>query len=383
MRRFAVTCCTFVLAASACKEEDPPESVDAPRADADLTDAPTDGPPADGNPACVAAADDYTPRYMMSQTDPFPACVSDADPDMYVVINASVSTIARIAAFEQIATALFIPGAPDQQAFVDARVVYLQSNGLESRVSRREDEHYPPAMNSSGMVAACNTLTMQEQMAYPERCIGPLTLTPFIADAFTAGANATDPRERRLAAARIEAGLLHFLYLSVYKEAATCKATPADCDSSWAYYGGGDQRSSGKGLARYVRGLETLTHDRAFDGVLAVRCWRDLDDPAVTTDDAMFDGLRTIALGQLDRATLRAVALIVRARTVAMAAASGDDEAVHWEVIRYLARSLQREAGTRDAARAAILATELARTDATQVDETAIIGVLDAVFPCP
>ena len=26
--------------------------------------------------------------------------------------------------------------------------------------------------------------------------------------------------------------------------------------------------------ARYVRGLETLTHDRAFDGVLAVRCWR-------------------------------------------------------------------------------------------------------------
>lgn len=382
MRLVAITC-AFLFTASACKGDDPTESVDAPRADADLTDAPTDGPPADGDPACVAAADDYTPRTMSSATDPFPACVSDADPDMYVVINASVSTIARIAAFEQIAAALFISGAPAQQAFVDERITYLQANGLESRVSRREDEHYPPAMNAGGMVAACNTLTPAEQAAYPDRCIGPLTLTPFIADAFTAGAQATDPLARRLAAARIEAGLLHFLYLSVYKEAATCRSTPADCDSSWAYYGGGDQRSGGKGLARYVRGLETLTHDRAFDGVLAVRCWRGLDDPAVTTDDAMFDPLRTIALAQLDRAALRAVALIVRARLVAMQSSTGDDQAVHWEMIRYLARSLGRETALRDAARAAILATELARTDATQVDEAAIIGVLDAVFPCP
>jgi len=261
-------------------------------------------------------------------------------------------------------------------------------------VSRREDEHYPPAMNSGGMVAACNTLTMAEQQAYPDRCIGPLTLTPFIATAFTDGANATDPLARRLAAARIEAGLLHFLQLSVYKEAVTCKATPADCDSSWAYYGGGDhsswayygggdQRSAGKGLARYTRGLETLTHDRAFDGVLAVRCWRDLDDPMVTTDDAMFDGLRTIALAQLDRAVHRATALIVRARLVAMSSASGDDLTVHWEMIRYLGRALQRETTARDAARGATLAAELAKTDATQVDEAAIIGVLDAVFPCP
>lgn len=378
-----VVACLLLVAVCACKAEDPPASPDAPGADADVTDAPTDGPPADGDPTCRAAPDDYTPRVNMSADDPFPACVSDADPDTYVVINPSVSTIARIAAFEEIATMLFTAGAPSQQAFVEARILYLQANGLESRVSRREDEHYPPAMNSAGMVAACNTLTPAEQAAFPERCIGPLTLTPFLADGFTAGGGATEPMTRRLAAARIEAGLLHFLYLSVHKEAATCKSAPQDCDSSWAYYGGGDQRNGGKGLARYVRGLETSTHERAFDGLLAVRCWRDLDDPAVATDDAMFDPLRTIALAQLDRAALRAVALIVRARLVVMAATTGDDATVHWEMIRYLGRALMREAGLRDAARATILATELARADASQVDEAAIIGVLDTVFPCP
>lgn len=382
MRLVAITC-AFLVTAGACKGDDPTESVDAANADADTTDAPTDGPPADGDPACMAAAGDYTPRENMSADDQFPACVSDADPNMYVVINASVSTIARIAAFEQIAAALFIAGAPAQQAFVDERVTYLQANGLESRVSRREDEHYPPAMNTNGMVVACNTLTDAELANYPDRCIGRYALTPLIANAFTAGANATDPLTRRLAAARIEAGLLHFLHLSIYKEAFTCKTTPADCDSSWAYYGGGDQRGGGKGLARYVRGLETLTHDRAFDGALAVRCWRDLDDPAVTTDDAMFDPLRTAALAQLDRSVHRATAIILRARLVAMQTSTGDDQTVHWEMIRYLGRALQREAGVRDPARAATLATELAKSDATQVDEAAIIGVLDAVFPCP
>jgi hypothetical protein len=97
----------------------------------------------------------------------------------------------------------------------------------------------------------------------------------------------------------------------------------------------------------------------------------------------MFDPLRTLALAQLDRSILRAVVLIVRARTVALAGATGDDATVHWEMIRHLARALQRETTARDAARGALLATELARADAAQVDEAAIIGVLDAVFPCP
>lgn len=374
----------LACAAAACKEDDPPASPDATTdGDAPGADAPTDGPPADGNPACTAAAADYTPRDQGSASDPFPACVSDADPDTYVVINASVSTIARIAAFEEIAAMLFTAATPAEQAFIDARVLYLQANGLESRLARREDEHYPPAQNTSGTATACNLLTPTELAAYPERCVGPVTLAPLVGDAFTTGATATEPLARRLAAARIEAGLLHFLYLSVYKEAFTCQAAPQDCDSSWAYYGGGDQRGGGKGLARYVRGLETLTHDRTFDGVLAVRCWRDLDDPADGADDATFAPLRTAALAQLDRAALRAVVLIVRARTVALAAATGDDATVHWELIRHLGRALAREATARDPGQAAVLAAELARTDAGTVDESALLGALDAIFPCP
>ena len=117
------------LAAGGCKESDPPASIDAPTAiDADVTvDAPVDASPADANPACVAAATDYTPREQMSATDPYPTCVSDADPATYVVINPSVSTIARVAAFEQIATLLFT-GAPGNQAFIDARVAYSHAS---------------------------------------------------------------------------------------------------------------------------------------------------------------------------------------------------------------------------------------------------------------
>lgn len=365
------------LAAGACKESDPPASIDAPVAiDADVTvDAPIDASPADANPACMAAATDYTPRAQMSASDPYPACVSDADPSTYVVINASVSTIARVAAFEQIATLLFT-GAPANQAFIDARVAYSQANGLESRVSRREDEHYPAAP------MACNAVGF-DPTPYPDRCVGPVQMLPLLAEAFTTGATDADAEVRRLAAARIEAGLIWFLYLSAYKESVTCQTTPADMDSSWAYYGGGEQRGGGLGLARYVRGLELATHDRIFDGALAVRCWRGLDDPALTTDDAAYAPLRTTALAQYDTALVRGVALILRARVVALAAATGTDVAVHGQFIRVLGPVLVREAMARNPAAAATYAAEVARTDPATVNTTALLAAIDTLFPCP
>ncbi|MBK9035484.1 MAG: hypothetical protein IPL61_30210 [Myxococcales bacterium] len=378
MTRLAFVLGLAALASAACKEADPPASPDAPTTiDADVTiDAPADASPADADPACMPAATDYTPRVMMSATDPYPACVSDADPSMYVVTNASVSTIARIAAFEQIATLLFTPGAPDAQAFIDARIQYSLANGLESRVGRREDEHYPAAP------MACNAVGF-DPTPYPDRCVGPVRMTPLLADAFTTGATDVDPLARRLAAARIEAGLLWFLYVSAYKESVTCQTTPADCDSSWAYYGGGEHRAGGLGLARYVRGLETATHDRIFDGLLAVRCWRGLDDPGSATDDAMFAALRTTALAQYDAALVRGVASIVRARVVALAAAAGADAAVHWQFVRVLGPALARAAAARNPTVAASYAAELARTDPTAVDAAALITALDTLFPCP
>ncbi len=365
------------LAVAACKASDPPASIDAPIAvDADVTgDAPIDASPADADPACVAAATDYTPRDQRSATDPYPTCVSDADPATYVVINASVSTIARVAAFDQIASLLFT-GAPSTQAFLDARVAYSQANGLESRVGRREDEHYPPAP------MACNAVGFDPR-PYADRCVGPVTMLPLIAEAFAAGATAADPQVRRLAAARIEAGLLWFLYVSAYKESVTCQTTPADMDSSWAYYGGGEQRGGGLGLARYVRGLELATHDRIFDGALAVRCWRGLDDPALATDDATYAPLRTTALAQYDTALVRGVALILRARVVALAAAGGADAAVHGQFIRVLGPVLVREAMARDPAVAASFAVEVARADPAAVNTAALVTAIDTLFPCP
>ncbi len=383
-----------VLLLPACKEDDPPGNPDGPTAiDATSADAPTDGPPADGNAACLARDTDYQPRVNSSADDMYPACVSDQD--QYVMVGTSVSTISRVQAFEQIATLLFTSAAPSRDAFIQARTLYLASEGLGSRVDRREDEHYPPVPGN----VQCRNLVPAMQALYPERCVGPVKLKPLVEGnptagmidnrGFTLGTDlASTELQRRLAAAQIEAGLVWFLHVSMYKEATTCgpnsQATqPADCDSSWAYYSGGEQRNAGIGFARYVRGLETLTHDRIFDGVLAVRCWRNLDDPAVTTDDAMFAPLRTMALAQLDRGIARGIALIVRARLVALQTATGDDATVHWELVRNLGPSVLREAAARDQAMAQMLATELAKTDASQVDEASVISVLDALFPCP
>lgn len=365
------------VAAPACKQDDPEATPDAPRGPDAAIDAPLpiDAPPIDSAVVCNPMTADYTPRDMNSGTDTWPACVSDAMPDRYVQVGASVSTIARIAAFEQIAAKLFIAGAPANTDFIDARLQYVIDNGLESRVARREDEHYPAAP------MACNLVP--DPLMYPDRCIGPAKLQPMIQGAFAVGAVSTDPRERRLAAARIEAGLLWFLYSSVYKEAVTCAAAPADCDSHWAYYTGGEQRASVKGFSRYVRALDAGTHDRIWDGILAMRCWRGLDDAAVTTDDAMFAPFRAAGLAQLDRALLRGVALILRDRINRLAGLAAADAEVQWEMIRHLGPVLQRAMDAAGGAPATTWKTEVAKLQVATVDRTAMVGALDAIFPCP
>lgn len=371
---------TLALALAACGDSDPPATPDGPTQVDAAVDAPLpiDGPPIDSAVVCMAEATDYTPRDSNSANDMYPACVSDAEPDRYVQIGASVSTVARIAAFEQIAAKLFIAGAPSNQDFIDARLQYVIDNGLESRVARREDEHYPPAP------AACNTLTVEQLAMYPDRCVGPVTLQPAIQAAFMTGSTSADARERRLAAARIEAYLLWFLYTSVHKEATTCKAAPADCDSHWAYYTGGEGRTGGLGWARYVRALEPATHDRIFDGILAVRCWRGLDDPAMAGDDAMYDALRTRALAQLDRAELRGIVVILKQRLTRLDTQTGVDAEVTWELVRSLGPVLNRAADAQGGAEATAWKTEIAKPGVPdQAARDRMHHALDVLFPCP
>jgi hypothetical protein len=372
------TLAAVLLLASACKSDDPPASPDGPpRPDAEVADSGPDAVSIDADPSCVPLASDYQPR--TGSDDEWPVCVSDDN--LYHPFDASISTIARVAAFEEIATLLFTGATPSTQDFIDARVQYNLSEGLASRVQRREDEHYPPAMNMAGMVATCQSLPPDEQALFPERCVGPVLISPILEAGFDVGqTDASTDLESRVAAARIEAALLWFLYVSSYKEAITCTSVPRDCDSSFAYYTGGDPREMGKGLARYVRALDIETHDRVWDGILAVRCWRDLDNPGgVATDLEMRDR----AASQMDRAGLRGVALIVRDRTADLATLTGDDLTVAWAFLQVLGPVLDRDASLRDSALAAQLRGELSLSNPANVDPDVILDALDQLYPCP
>jgi len=312
--------------------------------------------------ACTKPAGDFTPG---SADDGWPACVSDDG--TYHNFEASVSSLTRVEALERIAATLGLGTAkvPSPADFVAARAVYSADEGIASRVVRREDEHYPPAAK------LCRDMTADELAANRDRCAGPAKILPILNKAFAGGGNGLEPAAN---SARIEAALLWMFYLSAYKESRSCAVAAKDCDSMWAKYTGGAPRSAAKGLSRYVRARNVATHEAIYDAVLAVRCWRDLDNP---TGAATNSALQDRATAQLDRGLLRGLALIVRQR--ALRATCG----ATWEGVRILGGVLDREATLRDPAAAAVLRAELAKTDPATVDTAKLTSALDALFPCP
>lgn len=322
------------------------------------------------NPSCIALATDYLPREQNSANDSWAACISDDN--QYHQFETNISSIGRVDAFERIAAVLFTGSAPGAQAFLDARIIYSEEEGLESRVSRREDEHYPKASKN------CTDMTEEELQQNSDRCVGPAQIQPLLNDAFKAGAEGKDPL---LNASKVEAGLLWFLYVSVFKESTTCTTTQKDCDSSYAYYTGGADRSGGLGLARYTRALSVQAHDRVWDGILAVRCWRDLDNPTGAATDT---ALRDKAITQMDQALLRSVALITRQRLEVLAGTcDGTVRAANWAFVQILGATLNHAAVGRDAAKAQYLQTEIAKASAGDAKLGAAAAALDALFPCP
>jgi hypothetical protein len=180
-------------------------------------------------------------------------------------------------------------------------------------------------------------------------------------------------------AARIEAALLWFLYVSTYKESLTCTTAARDCDSSYAYYTGGEPASGGMGLAREVQAVDPAAHERAWDGLLAVRCWRDLDPGAEATDLALRDRART----QYDHAVLDGVAALLRARLVRACDSEGAELLYHWAFARVVGGFLDRAARERDVGVATALAAELAHERPGPADVTRAVAMFDAVFDCP
>lgn len=433
MRHLAL--CSALLALAACKADDP-GTTDSPTTDEPstgttdsstgtdstggdpTTEAPTTGTPTTGTTeptgttdepgtstggacegidipgideaSCEPLATDYQPRTNNSADDEWPACVSDMGP--YTLVDNPPSTIARIVAYENIADLLWRKADPTADDFTAARNEYVLPEGLESRLVRREDLHYPPIPEAEWdpQVDADKQCTVPAlATAYPDRCVGPAKMLPVVDEAFAAGQ--AGEGDANIHAARIHGGLLWFLYLSVYKEANTCATVaPKDCDSAWAYYTGGEAIDAGIGMSAEVKALSGNTHERIHDGIMATRCWRD-----IAQDMGMYPLLDTLpndqkdlfeqGWEQLDESLHRGYALLVRdhMQKYVDAACSSSDTAAQWAFLQVAGPVLDREAGVRDAANAQVLADLWAADGPSPEQVAAGITALDAIFPCP
>lgn len=405
--------------------------VDAPR-DTDAVVASDAGPPdafnaaGDAEPDAFTAPDAFAPACMRRATD-YPgsadyACPAVSGSATWPRIGTSISTVARIEQYEAMAALLFTPTAdPPPAAFADARLQFATPEGIGSRVGRRFDLHFPvPASMGAGRLCQ-NEETWR---ASPLFCVGPATLNPIVLDMLQRGGTGDTREPSRLYGARIEAALLWFLHVSVYKETATCAllypgndGKREDCDSAWAYYTGGRERDAmladEVGLAAEIRSLSEEAHDRILDGIFAVRCWRDLDTsgtppdplppydmPERLSDQALYER----AHAQLDAALDHGFVQLLIARLERLRDTRGDEQRYHLAFLRTLlapieARTLTDATGTSisypareplfdrtlravSPADADFVRDEIQR-DVAGMDVDGIIRRLDAAFPCP
>jgi hypothetical protein len=362
-----------VVAAMGCETDDPTSPGGSLNdagtgADGDTRACDPDGvtalaPP----PACTIGPTEYTPRDATSAGKRFAACISDDN--AYHPFQADVPSNARLAAIESIGQMLGWNGSKvaTPADFVQARLLYTQPEGVDSRVQRREDIHYPEAPK------LCRDMTAEEAMQYPDRCVGPAKIIPMLNDAFEKGQKGVDPV---IQAARVEAALIWFMFVSYYKEGLGCQVELNQCDSTSAYWGGNQDRTAAPtgGLGRYIKSLSPEAYERGWDAVLAMRCWRDLDNPSgVGSNTELMNRVGV----QLDRAGDHALALIVRHRLQNLGCGPA------WETVKILGGVLDRAATAADAATATVLRAELAKADPTTVDVSAATSALEKLFPCP
>ncbi|HMU38425.1 MAG TPA: hypothetical protein PKE31_05390 [Pseudomonadota bacterium] len=324
--------------------------------------------------SCKCSNEDYAPRYNGSKNDTWPSCISDADPNKYVQLGTSTSAASRTKAFQSMGALLWKKGTPPTATdFTQARDSYAVDQGIGSRVARRQDIHYPEVPGSDKF--ACSTASVAAQ--YPDRCAGPGKLKPIIDQAFVDGIAGNKPRVQ---AARIEAALLWFFYLSTLSEEWTSSFdNMSDVDSACGYLVGGVDRSSPLGLGEYIRQLDTETYDRAFDGVLAGRCWRDFDKALPATCGAFYSRVNA----QLDKALQRGLALILRDRLSRISGLSGEEQEAAIAFVNVFGGLLDRAVRALDATKADQLKTTTQATALANMNISQAQGILDTLFACP
>ncbi|MBI5511807.1 MAG: hypothetical protein HY903_23880 [Deltaproteobacteria bacterium] len=325
--------------------------------------------------ACLHAATDYEPRQLTADHNGWPACI--ADDDAWHLIGAGPpAAVSRSLAFEAMATKLWLnPCRPSPADFLSARDDYSTPEGLASRVARRQDISYPEVPGDDKF--ACGNQGIPE--AYPDRCAGPAKLKPLIDAAFQRGSEAVEPLSQ---AARIEAALLWFFYLSMSSEIWTCGFNNInDCDSAAGYYTQITPRDAPAGLAVYVAAVGPETHQRIYDALLAARCWRDIDQAMPATP--AFVGYYDRAQAQLAKAALRGVALILRQRVGEILCAGGEARAAHVAFVEVLGGLLDHAASGIAGGAAASLRVFTASPTADPSAVAAAQAAIDTIFTCP
>ncbi|MDP3278233.1 MAG: hypothetical protein Q8Q09_23805 [Deltaproteobacteria bacterium] len=306
--------------------------------DADASDVATDVV----SNACMPASTDFQPRSAGARMAPWDQCMAVTSAETFPVFNAAPSASARMRAVDVLdrpggffdptrdpTPDEFAPTMPPVGMDTSANGL-LTSTGIATRYQRRADEHYaPPAglVLDSTYQDFCGPAA--NWMAHRDYCTSPATLNPVLTASLANGMGG-GATPSRVFAARIQGTLQWWTYMSTYKEALTCAPVVADCDAAFGYYTGGSARSEAAqyGLARSLLALGTPgreAHDRIWDGLLAVRCWRDLDGgrttpPVAATNEALREQVRT----QLDRALTRGIVLLTQARLRSFASTDGD-----------------------------------------------------------
>jgi hypothetical protein len=329
--------------------------------------------------ACMASANDYTPTVDGSADDTWPACVNDDG--AYHPLE-QPSSAARTEAWAMIRS-IFAAGTTAAD-FTAAREQYALAEGIESRVLRREDVHYPniPEAEQDPTVDFDKQCTIEANvMAYPDRCAGPAKIAPILNDAFAAGQ--TEMGDPAVHAARIDAAIAWFMYLSTIKEASfSCPRTDksGDCDAAWGYYNGATDRANPQGYGADVMAVSAQTNERIFDGLAAFRCFRDTypADMDADTNDPFYG----YAYDQLDRANDHGAAVILRER-LSLQLTCGPDADASWAWIQVFGQALIKPAQDADAGQASTWEALIANDAPTPEEILAGVAALDALFPCP